>query len=73
MKLFQKAKFFSGLWWRGKKGCLSHAHTGPKVVLTTFESFRSKNLKKEIDSESACSEDSASLFKIKIRGLQAQL
>jgi hypothetical protein len=29
--------------------------------------------KKEIDSESACSEDSASLFEIKIEGLQAKL
>jgi hypothetical protein len=73
MKLFQKAEFFSGLWRTGKNGCLSHTHTDPKVVLTAFESFRSKNLKKnEIDSELACSEDSASLFKIEIEGLQAK-
>jgi hypothetical protein len=73
MKLFQKAKFFSGLWWTGKNVYLSHTHTVPKVVLT--ESFKSKNLKKknEIDSGSACSEDSASLFKIKIKGLQTKL
>jgi hypothetical protein len=30
----------------GKNGCLSHTHTGPNVVITAFESFRSKNLKK---------------------------
>ncbi len=52
----------------------SHTHTGPKVVLTDFEAFRSENEKKtEIDSESACSEDSASFFKIQIEGLHAKL
>jgi hypothetical protein len=52
----------------------AHAHTGPKVVLNAFKSFRCENLKKnEIDSESACSEDSASLFKIKMEGLQVKL
>jgi hypothetical protein len=65
MKLFQKAKFFFGLWQTGKNGCLSHTHTGPNVE-AKFE-------KDEIDSESACSEDSASLFKIKIKGLQVKL
>jgi hypothetical protein len=29
--------------------------------------------KKETDSESACSEDSASFYKIKIKGLQVKL
>jgi hypothetical protein len=46
VKLFQKAKFFSGLWQMGKNRCLSHTHTGPKVVLTGCESFRSENSKK---------------------------
>jgi hypothetical protein len=74
MKLFQKAEFFSGLWRMDKNSCLSHTHTGSKVVLTAFESFRSENLKKKKkDSESACSEDSASLFRIQIEGLQAKL
>ncbi len=45
MKLFHKAKFFYGLWRTGKNGWLSHTHRGPKVVLTAFESFKSKNLK----------------------------
>ncbi len=31
------------------------------------------NFKKRKDSESACSEDSASLYEIKIEGLQAKL
>ncbi len=38
--------------------------------MTAFESFRRKNVEKnEIDSETACSEDSDSLYKIKIKGL----
>jgi hypothetical protein len=66
MELFQKAEIFC-LDSGGRVGtAASHAHTGPKVVLTTFEALRSKNLK-QIDSESACSEDSASLFEIKNR------
>jgi hypothetical protein len=70
MKLFQKAKFFYGLLRMGKNRCLSHTHRGPKVVLTACESLRSKNsLKNEIDPESECSEDSASLYKIIIIGL----
>jgi hypothetical protein len=36
---------FSGLWRTGKNGCLSHTHTGLKVVLTAFEAFRSKHSK----------------------------
>jgi hypothetical protein len=31
----------------GRNGCLSHTHTGPKVVLTAFEAFRSENSKKQ--------------------------
>jgi hypothetical protein len=46
MKLFQKAELFSGLLRTDKNGCLSHIHTGPKVVLTAFEAIRSENLKK---------------------------
>jgi hypothetical protein len=56
----------------GKKA-VSHTHTDLKVVLTAFEAFKSKNSKNEVDSESACSEDSASLFEIKIKGLQVKL
>jgi hypothetical protein len=40
----------------------------------TFESFRSKILKEnEIYFESECSDDSAGLYEIKIKGLQAKL
>jgi hypothetical protein len=74
MKLFQKAEFFSGLWRTGKNRCLSQIHTGPNVVLTAYESFRSNNSQKhETDSEPACSEDSADFYKIKIKGLQVKL
>jgi hypothetical protein len=66
MKLFQKAQF-SGLWRTAKKP-LSHTHTDPKVILTACESFKSEKFEKLRD-KSACSEDSASLHKIKIEGL----
>jgi hypothetical protein len=53
---------------------VSYTYTCPTVVLTAFESLKSKKLKKnEIDFESTCSEDSASLSKIKIKGLQAKV
>jgi hypothetical protein len=45
-EVISKAEFFSGLCQTGKNGCLSHTHTGLKVVLTAFEAFRSKNSKK---------------------------
>jgi hypothetical protein len=55
MKLFQKAEFFYGLWRTGKNCCLSHTHTGPKVVLTACKSFRSENSikKKRIRDQNA--------------------
>jgi hypothetical protein len=52
---------------------VSYKHTPPKVGFTTCKYFKSENLKKEKDSESACSEDSASLYEIKIKGLHAKL
>jgi hypothetical protein len=44
-EVISKGHIFSRLWWTGKNGSLSH-NTGPKVVLTAFESFISENLKK---------------------------
>jgi hypothetical protein len=45
MKLFQKAEFILDSGGRVRTA-VSHTHTGPKVVLTAFEVFRSKNSKK---------------------------
>jgi hypothetical protein len=42
MKLFQKTKFF---FLDSGGRAVSHTHTGPKVVLTAFESFRNENLR----------------------------
>jgi hypothetical protein len=51
----------------------THAHTkNHNVVITTYESFRSENLKKKIrtDSISECFEHSAGLCEVKVEGLE---
>jgi hypothetical protein len=41
MKQFQKAKFFLDSC-ELTKTYVSYTHTGPKIVITTFEAFRSE-------------------------------
>jgi hypothetical protein len=53
---------------------MSDTHTqAQKKLKPSLNPLEAKLKKNEIDSESACSEDSASLYKIKIGHLQAKL
>jgi hypothetical protein len=45
MKLYENANFFLD-YARLIKNAVSYTHTGPKVVLTGFETFRSENEEK---------------------------
>jgi hypothetical protein len=54
----------------------SYTHVGTEAGLTNLESIRSEISKKQIDSDSQCSEYSASIYEIKIikiSGLQQKL